>query len=375
MRMVRAFAMLLYLKWLPMRFSLVSSQRRALQKHTISYFTRFHDAGPSTLRPQEQTVRWMTTFVNDDTTRDESPADRNQPSNNNNGGEEPSRRQLLDSQLEKLGVDSEGMFAAALQSIENPTAGYDGNYGKSAIKTYRAFLNPKAQSSEEQQQPGHDKQLIQSRVAAMAQRTAQQIEFLLKRHQSHQTEWIRHHDADSSDGQQDLENRAPPRQQTFPIVLILDNLRSAFNVGSIFRTADAAGVSEIWTTGICPHPGGSGADKVRKSALGAEAVVPTQHFATTVEALAHLRKSQPNMEVLGLETTEKSLLYTDKKYSSTGGVALIFGNEVTGVDTTIMPLLDGLVEIPMFGTKNSLNVASCAPIVLYEVVRQWKLSD
>lgn len=354
--MMRAFAVLLCLKSLPMR---LSWSPVVVHKMAGGSRRRLSPLGESTLRiPRTTTtIHWMTS-----SSSGSSAPETTQGS--------PSRRHLLDAQLEQLGIDSEQLFAAALQSIESPTLGYDGTYGKSAIKTYRAFLNPKP-GSDQGFEDGGDNELRRSRLAAMAQRTAQQIEFLWKRHQSHETEWIRHHDAPTNNDGDDAASDSSPRP-VFPIILILDNLRSAFNVGSIFRTADAAGVAEIYTTGICPHPGGSGSDKVRKSALGAEGTVLTRHFASTAAALEHLRRTHPDMEIFGLETTEQSVGYTDKVYGPHNGVALMFGNEVTGVDASLMPLLDGLVEIPMFGTKNSLNVASCAPIVLYEILRQWK---
>lgn len=179
--------------------------------------------------------------------------------------------------------------------------------------------------------------------------------------------------------------------KTFPLILVLDNVRSAANVGSIYRSADACGCLEILTTGITPHPHGNGAEKLSNSALGAERVVPTLHFDTTQQALEYLRSNRPSFMLVGMETTERSKCYTDIQYPvpklpllyndanqcrgdtaiSNGGVALFLGNEVSGVDTEIMPLLDEVVEIPMFGKKNSLNVAACAPVVMYEVLRQW----
>jgi 23S rRNA (guanosine2251-2'-O)-methyltransferase len=152
----------------------------------------------------------------------------------------------------------------------------------------------------------------------------------------------------------------------------LDNVRSAFNVGSVFRTADAAGCSLVITTGITPHPGGGGAEKLHKSALGAELVVPSRHFTTTRDAIEFLSSELPGYQLIGIETTERSVLYSEHEYSPAGAV-LILGNEVTGVDTEIMPDLDTIVEIPMYGAKNSLNIAACAPVVLYEVLRQWKV--
>lgn len=168
------------------------------------------------------------------------------------------------------------------------------------------------------------------------------------------------------------------KTKTFPLVLVLDNLRSAANVGSIYRSADACGCLEILTVGITPHPNGNGEDKLAKSALGAERVVLTKHFDTIIHALEYLRKERPFFRLIGMETTERFKCYTHIEYSrpsidteDSPGVALFLGNEVSGVDTDIIPLLDDVVEIPMFGKKNSLNVAAAAPVVMYEILRQW----
>jgi 23S rRNA (guanosine2251-2'-O)-methyltransferase len=146
-------------------------------------------------------------------------------------------------------------------------------------------------------------------------------------------------------------------------------------VGSLYRTADACGCQEVFTCGITPHPNGSGADKLQKSALGAESLVPSRHFATTQQAVDCLREKFPDLKIIGMETTAKSEIYTQVDYDSyrISGVALVLGNEVTGVDTEILSSLDAIVEIPTFGAKNSLNVAACAPVVLYEILRQWKV--
>ena len=115
----------------------------------------------------------------------------------------------------------------------------------------------------------------------------------------------------------------------------------------------------------------NGLEKLQKAALGAERTVPTQHFGILPDALAYVSETYPDYSVIGLETTETSILYTNYTYSKKG-VALILGNEVTGVDPSVLPTLDTIVEIPMFGSKNSLNVGVCAPIVLYEILRQWE---
>lgn len=257
------------------------------------------------------------------------------------------RAECLCQQLCLVGVNADGVHHAALRSIEDPTSGYDSEFGKSAIRTYRAFVYPKNKDEEE------DALMLK----ASAGRSARQIDFLIKRHLSHQTEWIRHHDT------------IRDRRQVFPLILILDNVRSAFNVGSLYRTADAAGCQAVLTCGITPHPNGSGADKLTKSALGAEHVLDTRHFGTTREAIEYLRENEPGYTIIGMETTKQSHIYSSVQYSEK--VALILGNEVTGVDTNILSEVDMIVEIPTFGAKNSLNVAACAPVVLYEIIRQW----
>ena len=113
-------------------------------------------------------------------------------------------------------------------------------------------------------------------------------------------------------------------------------------------------------TGITAHPGGSGAEKVSKSALGSENFVPNKHFRTTREALDYLKSEYPNWTFVGMETTERSVEYTRIRYS-TEGIVLVLGNEVTGVDPCLLEAMDSIVEIPMHGKKNSLNVAACAP--------------
>jgi 23S rRNA (guanosine2251-2'-O)-methyltransferase len=258
-----------------------------------------------------------------------------------------SRAEILHGQLESIGLDANGLLQAAVQSIEDPTAGYDSAFGKSAIRTYRAFIYPKK-----------DDDGIS--LSAAAGRTARQVDFLIKRHKSHQTEWVRHHDV------------IRDRRQVFPLILILDNVRSAFNVGSLYRTADACGCERVFTSGITPHPNGSGADKLAKSALGAELLVPSQHFTTTQDVIEHIREHHSDYTIIGMETTDQSEVYTKVTYFDKK-IALVLGNEVTGVDTEIMPQLDQIVEIPTFGAKNSLNVAACAPVVLYEILRQWKV--
>jgi 23S rRNA (guanosine2251-2'-O)-methyltransferase len=265
----------------------------------------------------------------------------------------PLRTKLLNTNLKSLDIDADSLRQSALQSIEDPTRGYDGRYGKSAIKTYRSFIYPKDKGGPE---------LDAVQLQAAAERTSRHIQFLLARHRSHQAEWIRHHDASST--------QQEPRPTSFPILMLLDNVRSAQNVGSLFRTADAVGVEQVITCGITPHPHGSGADKLQKSALGADATVSSCHFDTTRQGIEYVRRHQPDYVVIGMETTQQSVPYTEHDFCSHKGVCIVLGNEVTGIDTDLLSLMDVIVEIPMFGVKNSLNIAACAPVVLYEIIRQ-----
>jgi 23S rRNA (guanosine2251-2'-O)-methyltransferase len=317
------------------------------------------------------------------------------------------RKELLHKSLFELNIDVNAISTAATESIQNPIGGYDGRFGKSAIRAYRSFVN----SSLDQ----NSSENLDSKLNAMADRTARQIQFLMNRHKSHQMEWIRHHDTTTIDpvveNQKSTEDQqqsqpSPKLKTKFPIIIVLDNVRSALNVGNIFRTADASGCQEIITVGITPHPGGNGADKVQKSALGAEFTVPHRHVTTTQQAIHYIQQKQhqqqqhsqdnqplsphdENMKIgnvttkpyviLGMETTEKSIPYIQFNFAdrlcSGQGIVLILGNEVTGIDVDILssPELDAIIEIPMYGTKNSLNIAVCAPIVIYEIIRQLEI--
>lgn len=149
-----------------------------------------------------------------------------------------------------------------------------------------------------------------------------------------------------------------------PLVLVLDNVRSAYNVGSILRTAETAGCQEVVCCGFTPAPPH---DKVSKTAFDSAENVPTRHFQSTAAAVESLRAD--GFTIIGMETTSKSESYVRVAFPRK--TALVLGNEVTGVDTSVMDLCDQLVEIPTFGSKNSLNVASAAPVVIFEVLRQW----
>ena len=150
----------------------------------------------------------------------------------------------------------------------------------------------------------------------------------------------------------------------FPVVVILENIRSAYNVGSVFRTADAFLIDSIIITGytaIPPHK------EIKKTALGAEESVDWQYFKTTAEAIEELRKK--GYKVYAVEQVDDSISLETISSDSMEKRAFVFGNEVSGVEQNIVALCDGCVEIPQFGMKHSLNISVAAGIVLWEVVR------
>jgi len=144
--------------------------------------------------------------------------------------------------------------------------------------------------------------------------------------------------------------------------LVLYNIRSRFNVGAVFRTADAAGVKKIFLCGITPAPPHP---KINKVALGAEKYIPFEYHKQTVRLLKKL-KSQ-GLQLAVLEQSKKSVPYYD--FRPKNETVLILGNEVKGLPYKILNLADKIIEIPMHGRKESLNVAVAAGIVLFEFVK------
>jgi 23S rRNA (guanosine2251-2'-O)-methyltransferase len=149
-----------------------------------------------------------------------------------------------------------------------------------------------------------------------------------------------------------------------PVVIVLDNIRSMHNVGSVFRTADAFLVQGICLCGYTPLPPHR---DIHKTALGATETVAWRHFAATSDAISSLKEE--GYTVLAVEQTEGSMRLSGLTTVVTGPVAVVFGNEVSGVDASALALCDGSVEIPQFGMKHSLNVSIAAGIVLWELVR------
>ena len=150
----------------------------------------------------------------------------------------------------------------------------------------------------------------------------------------------------------------------FPIIVVLENIRSAYNVGSVFRTADAFLIEAIYITGYSARPPHK---EIKKTALGAEDSVNWKYFKTAREAIEELRLRK--YKVYGVEQAEQSYKLNAAGFRQNEKVALVFGNEVSGVEQSTIDLCDGCLEIPQLGMKHSLNIATAAGVVLWELVR------
>lgn len=154
-------------------------------------------------------------------------------------------------------------------------------------------------------------------------------------------------------------------QKKTPIVLVLDNVRSALNVGSAFRTSDAFALEKVYLCGITATPPHR---EILKTAIGATESVTWEHVKNTTELVQQLQ--QDGYQILGVEQAEESVMLHDFKVESHQKYALIFGNEVKGVDDAVMQQLDVCLEVPQLGTKHSLNISVCVGVVVWELFRQ-----
>ncbi len=154
------------------------------------------------------------------------------------------------------------------------------------------------------------------------------------------------------------------RSEKAPVIAVLENIRSAYNVGSVFRTADAFLLEAIYITGYTctpPHK------EIKKTALGAEDTVEWKHFVDAAEAIFSLKEK--GYKVYAVEQVVNSIALQNLSLSAKEKVAFVFGNEVSGVESSTIALCDGCVEIPQFGTKHSLNIATAAGVVLWEATK------
>lgn len=151
-----------------------------------------------------------------------------------------------------------------------------------------------------------------------------------------------------------------------PVVVVLDNVRSAQNVGSFFRTADAFGIERIALCGISATPPNR---EIHKTALGSEMSVAWSYHPTTMECVEQLRAE--GYRIVAIEQIEGATMLDSFAVEVDTKYAIIFGNEVEGVDQAVADVVDGAIEIPQVGTKHSLNVSVSAGVVMWEFFRQW----
>ena len=154
------------------------------------------------------------------------------------------------------------------------------------------------------------------------------------------------------------------RSEKIPVIIVLENIRSMHNVGSVFRTADAFLIEAVYICGYTAQPPRK---EIDKTALGATETVSWQYFTTSKDAIEKLRNEQYSL--YAIEQVDKSISLENFTESNADRVALVFGNEVSGVEESTISLCDGCIEIPQFGMKHSLNISVAAGIVLWEVVR------
>ncbi len=150
-----------------------------------------------------------------------------------------------------------------------------------------------------------------------------------------------------------------------PVSVLLDNVRSLYNVGGFFRTMDAAGCDRLYLCGITGRPPKSA---ITKTALGSEETVPWQHAADAIPLIDELRAKQ--YEIAAIETSVHAVDLFD--WQPNFPVCLLFGHEVEGLSQTLLERCDTHVRIPMLGRKHSLNVATAGGVVIYELLRKYR---
>ena len=158
------------------------------------------------------------------------------------------------------------------------------------------------------------------------------------------------------------------KTEKLPLVVVLDNIRSCNNIGSFFRTSDALLVQKICLCGITATPPNA---EIHKTALDAEKTVEWKYFAETEEAVRNLQAE--GYKVFAIEQVENSIKLPDFNPLLNEKLAVVFGNEVKGVQQKVVNICDGSIEIPQFGTKHSFNVSVSAGIVLWDISQKMRM--
>lgn len=240
------------------------------------------------------------------------------------------RRKRIDSELRALGVDP--------SQLDRDTR-LDGS---AALRAYRSFVWPKSENA-----------LAMASQPSRSRTVAAQIAYSVRESVAAHTEWLRN---------QDLMRQT--RRTPLPLDIVLDGLRSGENVGSIMRTVETAGARSIFACGTTPMPP---MPAVQKAACNAVVDICKEPCALGV--VRQLRTE--GTLVWALETTDRSVSLYDIHAPAKKPLALVFGNELVGISPSVIEEADAVVQIPTFGTKNSLNVAAAAAVVIYEIVRCW----
>ncbi|MGQ7867962.1 RNA methyltransferase [Sunxiuqinia sp. sy24] len=152
-----------------------------------------------------------------------------------------------------------------------------------------------------------------------------------------------------------------------PLVIVLDNIRSCNNIGSVFRTSDALLIEAVHLCGITATPPNK---EIHKTALDAEKSVPWSYFEKTEDSIQKLKDE--GYRIFAIEQVENSIMLPDFEVKTTDRLALVFGNEVKGVQQKVIDLCDGAIEIPQFGIKHSFNISVSAGIVLWDLFKKFR---
>lgn len=155
-----------------------------------------------------------------------------------------------------------------------------------------------------------------------------------------------------------------------PITVVLDNIRSMNNVGSVFRSSDAFAIEHVILCGITAQPPHR---EIHKTAIGAENTVPWTHFSDTLSALEKLKEE--GYQLIGIEQTDQSIPLDQFQPDTTKKYALVLGNEVFGISDDAINVIDHCIEIPQFGTKHSLNISVATGVVLWDFTQKLGFAE
>jgi 23S rRNA (guanosine2251-2'-O)-methyltransferase len=164
-----------------------------------------------------------------------------------------------------------------------------------------------------------------------------------------------------------LSNEEMQAAEKQPIIIILDDIRSMHNVGSAFRTCDAFTIEALYLCGYTPQPPHR---DIHKTALGATETVNWRYFPTTIAAVEAAKEN--GYKIIAVEQAHDSVMLNNYRVENNARIALVFGNEVSGVNEDVMQQADNCIEIPQWGSKHSLNISVSLGVVLWEIMRGRK---